>query len=440
MEQYIIDINKTMYIGINNINNKFCYLIGAYQRLHSSPFLNSLFNVQTHTPQPSNDEIKITSKMIKLADIILKPLEVYATINRDNYVEIHLKLNEAFKNVIDNVLADDLKDGGNPDVVIRSILLPAICIRFGIETVGRVINEIYFNNVKLNWLEYSINMFKHVIKSEVEEQGFKQISNLIAKTYKNKPSTINDDFDLKITTISIELDNGNIPGHCVCIAFGTTNILNEPYLYIIDDAATIIKYDVYFNSFSNRITKIDIIDCPKKAEELIKNDFNHVQRRLYRDVIIVLAENENIRYFGGATNLNIKFTTLNIVLIVINVILVCVIVIIILSNVYKKYKYNKQIETYKLKIETYKSKIETCKSKIESYEESNVVGMSVEQTEPIGITGPVRPTGPVEQVKPVEQVEPKQTTTTNILNKSVVSRLLKPKPGLYKNLNLQFSQ
>ena len=298
INQYIIDNDGIVYIGIKNVDNRFCYYISAIQRLHSSPTLTeALQNNQS------------SEKFLRYR-IILKPIEIYSRVRVDNKYkinnvqEIYNELETELINTTNN-LSEKLQHGGNPDHVLISLFLPAIYNVFGLEITKKVIHELYINPNRLNFLLYDnsrIHDFELTKDSSLNNELYTGFSEL-QKTLKNEPlKGGNAPFNFKISTMSIMFKDvygqqSNYNGHALNIVKGT-NDEGSKDLYIIDDSVGISPFQIYLERHADRIGYWEIKDATDELlQELQKYKGINIDKRLHRDVINITSSNSNL--IGG---------------------------------------------------------------------------------------------------------------------------------------------
>jgi hypothetical protein len=299
INQYIIDSDGIVYIGIKNVDNRFCYYISALQRLHSSLTLTqSLQNIQNN------------SKFERYR-IILKPLEIYSKIRIDNKYkinnvqEVYNELETELINTTNN-LSDKLQHGGNPDHVLISLFLPAIYNVFGLNVVKNTIHELYINPNRLNFLLYDnsrIHDFELTKDNSLNDELYNGFGEL-QKALKDEPlEGGNKPFNFKISTMSIMFKDmygqqSKYNGHALNIIKGTNDEgVND--LYIIDDSVGISPFQIYLERHANRIGYWEVKDATDKLlQELQGYKGIDIDKRLHRDVInIVNSNNSNLN--GG---------------------------------------------------------------------------------------------------------------------------------------------
>ena len=308
INQYIIDNNGTVYIGIKNVDNRFCYYISAIQRLHSSPTL-------TNALQKFQKDIQDSKYRI-----ILKPLEIYSRIkidkkyNINNIQEIYNQLETELITTTNN-LSEKLQHGGNPDHVLITLFLPTIYNVFGLDVLKSVIHELYINPNRLNFLLYDnsrIHDFELTKDNSLNNELYKGFCEL-QKALKNEPLKIknNEQFDFIISTMSIMFKDmygqqSNYNGHALNIIKGVNDEGKED-LYIIDDSVGISPFQIFLDRHRDRIGYWEIKDATDKLLQQI-GGFNgiSIDKRLHRDVLNVVNENNQNNLNGGNSEENEK--------------------------------------------------------------------------------------------------------------------------------------
>ena len=297
INQYVKDNQGTVYIGIKNVDNRFCYYISAIQRLHSSATLSQAL-------QSFNGGASSNSDKYSKYRIILKPLEIYSRINVDpkykinNIQEIYNELETELITTTNN-LSDKLQHGGNPDHVLIALFLPAIYNVFGLDVVKKVIHELYINPNRLNFLLYDnsrIHDFELTNDTSLNNELYNGFGEL-QKALKNEPlNNSNSKFDFRISTMSIMFKDmygqqSKYNGHAINLVKGV-NDEGVADLYIIDDSVGISAFKIYLDRHENRIGYWEVKDATDELlQELTKNDKIDIDKRLHRDVINIKNSN-----------------------------------------------------------------------------------------------------------------------------------------------------
>lgn len=314
--QSLRDRNQTIYIGLYNTCNSFCYYISAIQRLHSSTTLNQrllsleLDDSQTKTLNDYNTQqssIEPVSVKPNLLDLIISPLFYYSkltNLNQTNYNQFK-ETHELIKNKIEELISYfdvSMLNGGNPDDVLVTFLIPVLYLKFNdLSLIKQIIREINFNPSRLAKLLYSYNNrynFKVLRDNE--------LNNRIESSYKDlvKQLDVNNlykDYSIQfnISTIAIYLQdvNGNdskYAGHAINLVYGYFKFLGTDFnetnnefqldLYVIDDSIMIIPLKTYVQTHIDRIKYFEIQDATDEVLQLISK-YCEINKRLHRDVI-----------------------------------------------------------------------------------------------------------------------------------------------------------
>jgi len=282
INQYVIDSRNVVYIGIKNVDNRFCYYIAAIQRLHSS---QSLSQALKSIPDP---------KYV----IILKPLEIYSRIRIDpkyhinNTQEIYNQLETQLITTTNN-LSDKLQHGGNPDHVLITLFLPAIYKMYGLTIAKNVIHELYINPNRLNFLLYDnarihdFELTKNDTLNKELEASFEELQ----KALRNEPLS-NGKFEFRVSTMSIMFKDiygsqSNYNGHAINLVKGV-NDEGRPDLYVIDDSVGISPLQIFLDRHKNRIGYWEIKDATDELlQEIGRIPEIDIDKRLHRDVLNV---------------------------------------------------------------------------------------------------------------------------------------------------------
>ena len=278
MNQYIIDDNNNIYIGLFNVENKFCYYISALQRLHSSKTLNERL-----ISQPPNN-------------YLLKPLASYAKLKSTDeqtlksiHDEIYNNLNSSIKN-----LSENLQNGGNPDHVLMCLMLPCISLEYGLEILKPIVKELYINPDRLNHLLYSFGRESdfNLTNSQELNSELKQEYIKMANAFKNTGIANDNSFKFNISTMAIMFKDENndvskYAGHAINLILGR-NEQNERDIYVIDDSVNISTFKQFIERHRNRIGYFEIKDATDEILKLMSNTRGiSIDKRLHRDVINV---------------------------------------------------------------------------------------------------------------------------------------------------------
>lgn len=323
--QYLRDRNQTIYIGLYNTCNSFCYYISAIQRLHSSTTLNKVLSFESclkHSLESislklSSNDITLTSNDI--IDLIISPLIYYARLNVNNIDKLN-ETHQLIKNNIEELIGYfdvTMLNGGNPDNILVTFLIPVLYLKFQLESqlkfndidlIKQIIKEINFNPSRLAKLIYAYNNrynFKVLRDNKVNSRIEQSYNDLIRQLDVNM---LYKDYSIQfnVTTISIYLqdvngNNSNYAGHAVNLVYGYSDDsfnetdskelclrqeskLNTLGLYVIDDSTMIIPLKTYIQTHIDRIKYFEIQDVTDEVLKLI-SDYCEVNKRLHRDVI-----------------------------------------------------------------------------------------------------------------------------------------------------------
>lgn len=293
--QSLRDRNQTVYIGLYNTCNSFCYYISAIQRLHSSTTLNQcLLNIQLD----NNSQTETLNSCLNqsLLDLIISPLFYYSRLtssNQTNYNQFK-ETHELIKNKIEELISYfdvSMLNGGNPDDVLVTFLIPVLYLKFNdLSLIKQIIREINFNPSRLAKLLYSYNnrcSFKVLCDNELNHRIESSYKSLVKQLDVN---TLYKDYSIQfnISTIAIYLQdvNGNdskYAGHAINLIYGYFD--NESLdLYVIDDSVMIIPLKTYVQTHIDRIKYFEIQDATNEVLQLI-SEYCEVNKRLHRDVI-----------------------------------------------------------------------------------------------------------------------------------------------------------
>ena len=298
INQYIIDKDGIVYIGIKNVDNRFCYYISAIQRLHSSKTLNE--SLQSNKP-------------LGKYEIILKPLKIYSKIRIDNKYhinniqEVYNEMETALMETTNN-LSEKLQHGGNPDHVLITLFLPAIYNVYGSKTLKSTIEELYINPNRLYFLLYDnsrIHDFELTNDNSLNSELYDGFCN-IQKEFKNEPLKPSN-FDFKISTMSIMFKDINgqsskYNGHAINVIKGKNDEGSDD-LYIIDDSVGISPFQIFLERHKDRIGYWEVKDT---TDNLLKQIGGYkdisIDKRLHRDVINIVDSNNRSMIGGDSEN------------------------------------------------------------------------------------------------------------------------------------------
>ena len=394
MNDYLLDRNGTMYIGLHNHYNHYCYYITVIQRLHSSPTLNKMLNngLNNMIGGSSEPDADISKR-------IMSQLQIYSKITPENYENIYNQANENLKSVISQVFSPEMNNGGDPNAVLTYLFLPIIYhYTKNLNEFKQIIKELNVNPLHFNPLTY-VN--KNSFNFTKNEDFNKQLNKWYEDMFKNVIETDKDDSNISkfnITAASIYLRNAqgkqaDYPGHAVNILYAKSkNDSNYDY-YVIDDDANIKDLATYCANAKPSIWQIEIKDMPDEAVKMIdskqgfkcssvlNNCFDiAVNKRIYRTVITFNSKNNNNNMSGGVTvqkvatteegeaEYKVKMSTLDICLIGFIILLVISIVVFL---IYTHIESKKEKEEYEEKLKKYKEKIDNKTDELKKIQEEH---------------------------------------------------------------------
>ena len=293
--QSLRDRNQTIYIGLYNTCNSFCYYISAIQRLHSSTTLNQcLLNIQLD----NNSQTETLNSCLNqsLLDLIISPLFYYSKLTNLNQTDYNQfkETHELIKNKIEELISYfdvSMLNGGNPDDVLVTFLIPVLYLKFNdLSLIKQIIREINFNPSRLAKLLYSYNnrySFKVLRDNELNHRIESSYKSLVKQLDVNN---LYKDYSIQfnISTIAVYLQdvNGNdskYAGHAINLVYGYFD--NESLdLYVIDDSVMIIPLKTYIQTHIDRIKYFEIQDATDEVLQLISK-YCEVNKRLHRDII-----------------------------------------------------------------------------------------------------------------------------------------------------------
>lgn len=292
--QCLQDRNQTIYIGLYNTCNSFCYYISAIQRLHSSTTLNQTLL-----------DITLNSTELNLLDLAISPLYYYAKLTKFIKTDsIGTNLNQSTVKETHNIIKNKIEEligyfdvsmlnGGSPDNVLVTFLIPILYIKFkDINLIKQIIKEINFNPSRLTKLMYAYNNrcnFKVLRDNNLDNRIESSYKDLVQQLDVN---ALYKDYSIQfnISTISIYLqdangNDSNYAGHAINLVYGYTDFKNNALdLYVIDDSTMIIPLKTYIQTHIDRIKYFEIQDATDEVLKLI-SEYCEVNKRLHRDVI-----------------------------------------------------------------------------------------------------------------------------------------------------------
>lgn len=326
----IQDKNGTIYMGIHNFYNCFCYFISAIQRLHSSASLRDELKKDLFSKERLSDSIethKISEQIMsiirnynKIYDIFEnKPIspgvqQLQAITGGDK--EIHDKISQIYnsmfeyKNVIDELFHENLKHGGDPQGILLYLFFPIIFHYTDEYTFLNILKELNFSTIHFSNTNYDQNVFQ-VIKDGRENYNKKLqewYGDILKYIEKNKNEFNEEMFDNQfcVTTLCIyfasvyKRDYSSNAGHAVTLVYG-----NDNEFYIIDDHKNIKQMDEYLKLKYSNIYELEFKDLTKEViEKMAKWKPYTVDNRIYRTVLRPKTEHAmgNNSMSGGKKN------------------------------------------------------------------------------------------------------------------------------------------
>lgn len=316
------DKNGTIYMGIHNFYNCFCYFISAVQRLHSSASLRDelkkdLFSkdrlsdsIETH--QISEKIMSIVRNYNKIYDVFkdkpispgvqqLKAMMGGGTEIRDKISQIYSSMFE-YKNVIDELFHENLKHGGDPQGILLYLFFPIIFHYTDEYTFLNILKELNFSTIHFGNTNYDNDVFK-VIKDDRENYNKKLhdwYRDILAYIQEKKNEFNEEMFDNQfcVTTMCIyfasvyKRDYSSNAGHAVTLVYG-----NDNEFYIIDDHKNIKQMDEYLKLKCSNIYELEFKDLTKEViEKMAKWKPYTVDNRIYRTVLRPTKEHTKNNY------------------------------------------------------------------------------------------------------------------------------------------------
>lgn len=383
IKSFICDYDNNIYIGIKNFYNSFCYYITAIQRLHSSQtlkeHLDEMFKLD-------NSETHIIKNEAELSKEIFSILKTYNKINMNNFKEISEEIEKYKDDVILPKFSDDMKSGGDPQLMLTRLFLPIIFHYTKPTIFIQILKELNFSKCHFPNTFYHGNEF-NILKSD----QYSTYNNALKEWYNDTIKYLNDpknDFNqqtftstFKVSTLCLFFSdvydrekNSSFAGHAVTIVLGNDNIF-----YVIDDNVNILPFEEYIKLQQTHIHEMEIKDLTDEAIEML-SQINTIQlnvnMRYYRTTITFKKDTETHNKFsnikilplnlnGGTRNVQInrKFlymfmnTTFGKIYSIVIILLMIILIISIISLIYQEYKIKKlKSELNKLKTKNNKYK------------------------------------------------------------------------------------
>ena len=315
IKSFVCDYEDNIYIGIKNFYNSFCYYITAIQRLHSSKtlkeHLDEMFKLD-------NTETHIVKNEAILSEEIFSILKTYNKINMNNFKEISEEIEKYKDEVILPKFSDDMKSGGDPQLMLTRLFLPIIFHYTKPTIFIQILKELNFSKCHFSNTFYHDNEF-NILKPD----QYSTYNNALKEWYNDTIKYLNDpknDFnqqtfvsDFKVSTLCLFFSDvydrdkkSSFSGHAVTIVLGNDNIF-----YVIDDNVNILPFIEYIKLQQTHICEMEIKDLTDDAIEMLSQidliQLN-VNMRYYRTTITFKKDIETYNKIS-----NIKITPLNLI-------------------------------------------------------------------------------------------------------------------------------
>lgn len=376
IKSFVCDYDNNIYIGIKNFYNSFCYYITAIQRLHSS---NTLKEHLDEMFKLDNTETHIVKTEATLSEEIFSILKTYNKINTNNFKEISEEIEKYKDEVILPKFSDDMKSGGDPQLMLTRLFLPIIFHYTKPTIFVQILKELNFSKCHFPNTFYHGNEF-NILKPD----QYSTYNNALKEWYNDTIKYLNDpknDFNqqtfvsnFKVSTLCLFFSDvydrdkkSSFAGHAVTIVLGNDNIF-----YVIDDNVNILPFVDYIKLQQTHICEMEIKDLTDEAIEMLTQIDSiklNVNMRYYRTSITFKKDPEtynkisNVKMLpfnliGGThqTEINRKFmfrfinTIYGRIYLIILMLLILILIIYIIRLLYQKYKIkNLENELNKLK-------------------------------------------------------------------------------------------
>ena len=396
---YVVDRNGTIYIGLHNYYNSFCYYISSIQCLHSSKKLNTIL-VDRGLNSFSGGKVDRSEKD---EDIIVQKLfsmlRIYADIDETNYGNIYEQLNKENNDLILSVLNEKMKRGGSYIHVITGMFFPILYHYLNKDEFLTILREVKINPLQFLSLSYvqGKDYFQFTqndtFNNDLEQWYIQMYNDIISNT-----KIGDDETQFNITPISIWLKNSeggqsSFPGHAICVVLGHLKNDNKNTLYVIDDDANIMNFGNYLLNAKNSIYQIELKNLSQDVFNVL-NAYNRVfkvrkelynigemliNKRIYRTIITIKEntptniDNEYVRQIGMSGGVKIEkgeytnsgqeykitLTLLDKFLILALIILIIAIIVILVRNKYKNRDTNNKIKKYQSRTDELQTEIES---------------------------------------------------------------------------------
>lgn len=334
----ITDKLGTTYMGIHNFYNSFCYYISAIQRLHSSLTLREalkkdIFNEENRSD--SKDTHKISQNIFQLLidynnlgemiqnecanttsvgdsvrHLQFKPNLRGAALKKylikqaretakefksseyvsDNISKVYRNMRK-YEKVIDELIDDNLKHGGDPQAILLYLFFPIIYHYTDDDSFTKILKELNFNILHFSNTNYDENSFK-IIKNNKEHynEKLREWYGDILKYKSTLSEKLNENsFENQfcVTTLCIffasvyKRDYSANCGHAI-----TLILAEDDNLYVIDDSKNILLFKDYVKFSRSKIYEMELKDLTKEVIQKLTNykEFN-VDQRIYRTVL-----------------------------------------------------------------------------------------------------------------------------------------------------------
>ena len=421
----LTDKNNTHYIGIHNFYNSFCYYISAIQRLHSSLTLKEILNDNLFDNNNREESKEVQEKSRQIFEILINYNNIEKIVNVEAKVPDNLRgaalkkfmvkkekedskfsenIGKLFDNIkeyeviIDTILSDKLKHGGDPQEILIKLFLPIIFNYTDNTTFLKILKELNFNILHFKNTNYGEREFELTTNKKYNDVLLNWYRNVLG--FKDKiVETIDEKMfnnQFCVSTLCIfftsvyERDYSQHSGHAVTFILG-----NDDLLYIIDDSNNIMQFDNYIKLFKSRIYEMEIKDLTTKViQKLAENENLNVDNRIYRTVIKFKQDSVNsmigssvdahtlenkswLDKFKSFYYKNIKWFKLYYLILVI-------LIIILIVHIILYYRQQHKIEEYKNKIKKIKTKVDKIgKVMVNSIElQSNKLMDRIEEIKP----------------------------------------------------------
>lgn len=309
MQNIIEDTNGTLYCNLYNYENTFCWFLSTLHKLHSSKTLNKALN-----------QADITE------DNLLRPLQIYATLRRDNYVEVYEQIKLWFEYAYQYVFHEDSRHGHDPTVAFYYIYLPLIHHHFR-SNFQDIINEL--NVEYINTVESTIHstIYNRPVTKYQETFYNYYIQMINDNNYKCRSHSMSNDFvNFTAGIITVSPNKGNNNLHAI------TMIKTKSNYVILDDHNAQKDLAEYIKIHSpNHLYTLTIKDISSSEINRV-NIYLHqngIQEQFWSTVYgykIKFEQKHKPKILGGSIKNNILIFILGFILIIL------IIIIIVMKN------------------------------------------------------------------------------------------------------------